>query len=271
MSRMENLVGRRFNRLVVVALEPGRPRVAWRCKCDCGKEAVVAAAQLKSDHTRSCGCLQRERASATRFVDLAGRVFGRLTVQARAAAKSYTENSVWRCRCECGNERDVVSLKLVSGHTKSCGCLKAETTRARARTHGMSESREFHAWAAAKQRCTNPKNKAYPRYGGAGIRMCDAWLNSFETFLRDMGPAPTQRHTIDRFPDKKGNYEPGNTRWATPTEQANNVRTNRSVTFDGRTLTVAQWERELEMPAGRIKSRLLAGWPVERALTAPVR
>ena len=201
---------------------------------------------------------------------LTGRVFGRLAAIERAPKKPYSGNAAWRCRCECGNERIVLALKLTAGATKSCGCLKAQMAAERRRTHGRSNTREFHAWAAAKQRCTNPNHIAWNDYGGRGIRMCQRWLESFQAFLDDMGAPPSQSHTIDRV-NSNGGYEPGNCRWATPAEQARNKRTNRRIEFQGRTMTVAEWERALGFTAGRIKARLLAGWSVERALTAPRR
>lgn len=199
---------------------------------------------------------------------LAGRTFHRLTVIERAPNKSYTQNSVWRCRCECGTVCDVVGIKLTAGLTKSCGCWRREEIGNRCRTHGKSISREYNAWAAAKQRCHNPKARWYYRYGGAGIAMCAEWRDSFAAFLRDMGPAPTQTHSIDRIDNSRG-YEPGNCRWADSFTQANNTRANHPVTFDGMTMNVAQWERHLGVPEGRIRRRLLDGWPVELAMTAP--
>ena len=90
-------------------------------------------------------------------------------------------------------------------------------------------------------------------------------------FLRDVGHAPSDLHSIDRFPDNAGHYVPGNVRWALPLEQANNTRANHRVTFHGETRTVAEWERHLRLPPGRVKWRLRHGWSVERALTTPVR
>lgn len=271
MTMLIDLTGQRFSRLYVVKLATTTPRVKWECRCDCGNVVSVAASQLRSGHTRSCGCLHRET-GRSRASALTGRRFGRLIVLERAPNKSYTENSVWRCRCECGNEAVVVGIKLTGDKTLSCGCLRRERQASGDlnRSHGMSNSREFHAWAAAIQRCHNPKNLAYSRYGGRGIAVWPEWRNSFEAFLRDVGPAPTQRHSIDRIDGAKG-YEPGNCRWADAFEQANNVKTNRRLTHDNRTMTVAQWERHLGVSAGRIKARLLAGWSVERALTTPVR
>jgi hypothetical protein len=102
--------------------------------------------------------------------------------------------------------------------------------------------REHDAWRGMLARCRNPRHPSYKNYGGRGITACERW-NSFENFLDDMGKRPSPKHSLDRI-DNNGNYEPGNCRWATRREQANNTRMNRFVTFDGRTMTLAQWARE---------------------------
>jgi NUMOD3 motif len=99
---------------------------------------------------------------------------------------------------------------------------------ARARKHGHARkgktSLEYNSWAAMIQRCTNPKTKNWASYGGRGITICDRWRTSSEAFLADMGPKPSPKHSLDRWPDNAGNYEPGNCRWATGTEQRLNQR-----------------------------------------------
>lgn len=87
--------------------------------------------------------------------------------------------------------------------------------------HGMSADPTYHSWAYMIQRCTNPKKNRYYSHGGRGIQVCKRWRESFLAFLEDMGPRPEGK-TLDRWPDKDGNYEPGNCRWATPLEQAHN-------------------------------------------------
>ncbi len=136
------------------------------------------------------------------------------------------------------------------------------------RTHGLSKTPLYRIWGLIKHRCNNPNNPAYPRYGGRGIKMCERWQLSFEVFAADVGPRPTPQHSIDRYPDPNGHYEPGNVRWATATEQARNQRSNRLFTINGETLTLAEWAERHGKSFRTVFQRLAYGWPIEVALTA---
>jgi hypothetical protein len=132
---------------------------------------------------------------------------------------------------------------------------------------GIRASRAYIVWKSMRRRCRNPGDISYPWYGGRGIKICERW-ESFENFFADMGEPPP-RHQIDRI-DSNGHYEPGNCRWVTKIEQANNQSNNHPVTFGGETLNINQWARRLGIKRELIKSRLRRGWSVEDTLTKPV-
>jgi hypothetical protein len=128
---------------------------------------------------------------------------------------------------------------------------------------------EFQIWNGMLGRCLNPRNKAFHRYGGAGITVCERWTN-FWLFIEDMGRRPTKAHSIDRMENSKG-YEPGNCRWATRREQTLNRDFTRFIEFDGRSQCLTDWANEIGMSASGLSARLNAGWSAERALTTPPR
>jgi len=128
------------------------------------------------------------------------------------------------------------------------------------------EYRTYRIWNAMLQRCTNPKQVSYERYGARGIKVCERWIHSFDNFLSDMGEMPPGR-SIDRI-DTNGNYEPSNCRWATIKEQNRNMRTNRNVSFNGITMTLGAWAERIKIKGQTLKYRL-DNWPLQEALTTP--
>jgi hypothetical protein len=195
-------------------------------------------------------------------MDIIGQRFGRLVVKGMASRDSRGKY-LWLCDCDCGQRTIVSGDNLRSGHTKSCGCLRGEN-------HGRAGTSLYKLWSEMKRRCNNPNSEKYANYGGRGIRVCDKWADSFEAFRQDVGPRPSSRHSLDRI-DNNGDYEPGNVRWATPIEQANNTRCNRRLTFRGETATMAEWGRRVDISPVTLHMRLKRGWSVKRALTEPVR
>ena len=172
------------------------------------------------------------------------------------------------CKCDCGDISCYFVTNFHKGRTKSCGCLKAELTSKRSKTHGSPP--EWNAWRTMKDRCYNSNSNTFQRYGARGIVVCDSWRNSFESFSNDMGPKPSKNHSIDRI-DNNGPYSPENCRWATRTEQSRNTRGNRILEFKGRSQCVAAWADELQIKSSTLYARLYEGWSVERALTTPQR
>ena len=185
---------------------------------------------------------------------------------------SGTSHIVWHCQCDCGKEIETRSCNLLHGDTNSCGCYVRDKLRERA-THGHARgkrpSTEWTTWKNMVLRCTNPSVDAYPYYGGRGISVCERWMK-FEHFIADMGCKPTKHHTIERN-DVNGNYEQGNCRWATMLEQGANKQNTRLLTAFGETLHMQEWCRRTGILQGTLWDRLDRGWPVERALSEPVK
>lgn len=173
-------------------------------------------------------------------LDLAGKRFGRLVAISAAPANKFN-HSTWLCECDCGNRTVTETQKLRSGHSQSCGCAFRETIGKTQLRHGQcvnGTTPTYQAWSTAIDRCENPKNRKYADYGGRGIKMCTKWRKDFAAFRKDMGDRPSGR-TLDRI-NNDGNYEPGNCRWATPSEQKMNRRNTIRVTVNGKATTLLQ-------------------------------
>lgn len=190
--------------------------------------------------------------------DITGQQFGRLTVVRYAGA------SKWECVCECGTVRVVEGGNLKSGRTR--GCWKHYPKRPR-KIPSNAGHPLYSVWRSMHRRC---RDKGDPLYGGRGIRVCESW-GRFKNFLADMGERPPGS-SLDRYPDKNGDYAPGNVRWATPTEQANNTRSNRILWAFGKSMTMAEWSREVGLSQDVIEQRIRTlRWPTEKALATPKR
>lgn len=149
-----------------------------------------------------------------KYIALKGKRIGMLTVLGRVVSK--TKRPRWRVVCDCGKRLTVNHNRLIHKSPKThCGCQR--------RGLNTQYKVEYHAWWDAKSRCHNPEHPSYPSYGAKGVRMCQAWRDSFKCFLDSLGARPSKKYSLDRI-DATGNYEPGNVRWATIKTQARNKR-----------------------------------------------
>lgn len=197
-----------------------------------------------------------------RFKDLTGLKFNHLLVNS-INLKDSNGNLKWNCTCDCGNTIVVYGDNLRRNHTKSCGCKKGQIISAKKIKHGCSKSKEitaeYRTWSNILSRCYNKKASAYERYGGVGISVCKRWRDSFENFLLDMGERPSKFHSIDRYPDKNGNYCPENCRWATLKEQAQNKNNNVWYEKDGIKMIQSDWSKKLNVTDNAIKFHMKSG------------
>jgi hypothetical protein len=153
-------------------------------------------------------------------IPLEGQSFGRLLALVRVG--NIGRHTAYLCLCKCGNNATVRAASLRKGDTTSCGCARSERMRRAKTTHGKYGTPAYRSWRAMLARCLDSKHPQFKDYGGRGIGVSAAWL-TFSGFLKDMGGRPEEK-TLDRYPNPDGNYEPGNCRWATRSEQRANRR-----------------------------------------------
>lgn len=209
----------------------GQRKSKWNCSCECGVSFVATGSNLKSGHTSSCGCVKREailkhkqRVSSGEWEPdkLVDAKFGRLTVTGfnKWLPVGDTRVSVWDCLCDCGNTITMRRSYLQATEVPSCGCHKSEALRIAQTKHGMSKTPTYKSWTKMKERCYLESYSEKEYYQDHGIKVCDEWLKSFDSFYRDMGKRP-EGYTLDRINSSKG-YNKENCRWADLTIQAYN-------------------------------------------------
>lgn len=247
-----DLTGQVFGRLKVLQRveSDSRGNAMYECMCSCGLNSVVIVSgyNLTSGRTKSCGCIQKERSSETNTADLTGKIFGHLKVLRRLGSNKFGQTQ-YECVCDCGNPNTVVvdGYSLVTGNTKSCGCL---ITQQLVKLHESQikwrSEEERHLVAilnGMKQRCCNPNATAYKDYGLRGISVCSEWMkdpSAFITWAQNNGFKDGLE--INRI-DNDGPYSPENCEFVTRTAQMNNTRRNVFVTVNGVKHTIAEWSR----------------------------
>lgn len=194
--------------------------------------------------------------------------FGRLTVLRDAPDVRTATRRIRRVAvaCDCGKEFETELSSVVTGRSTSCGCARNEVCGAKiaaiSRTHGMKSSPEYYVWTSMKQRCLNPKVRNFNQYGGRGITVCPRWNGSFEAFFEDMGPRPSDQHSIDRI-DNDGSYEPSNCAWKVKADQDRNRRSNIMVSVDGVEMVLIDACAVLGVDYNRTRRRLKQGLSID--------
>lgn len=202
--------------------------------------------------------------------DLIGKKINKWIIISKA--KNRNGKSYYLCRCECGKEKEVNLQNLKRNLSKSCGCLRNKETAIRNTTHNLTGIPEHGVWFGIKARCLNPKNSRYNRYGGRGITICDEWKDSFEQFYADMGPRPSNKHSIERRNNDLG-YNKDNCYWVTNDVQSRNRINNINITWNGKTQCLLDWTKELfpNNSYSLLEYRLKKGWNIEKILTTPAQ
>ena len=219
-TNSRSVIGKRYNMFTIVEKTTETDKhgaYIYVAECDCGNQIKKTLSGLR--RRRSCGCSKK-----VYFKDITGSKRNKLTALYNTNEKSSNGDYIWKFACDCGNEVETTVGRFNSGHTKSCGCQKIESSDNREGSHGMVGTPEHNSWRKMKERCNDPNNKDYADYGGIGITVCESW-NRFINFYSDMGDMPSdgQTYSIDRIDTTKG-YYPENCRWATSFEQARNKR-----------------------------------------------
>lgn len=264
-ANTKDLTGQRFGKLVAIkrsGLKKYKSKNVslWLCQCDCGNTVEATVGSLISGNKKSCGCLNR--------IDIIGKKIGKLTV-IEYIGLDKTGQSLWRCKCDCGNERICQRQYLKKSKKPSCGCINP------LEKHGMSRTKIYHVWNAMKARCYCVTDNNYHHYGGRGIKVCDEWIDKehgFENFAKWMysigynDEKSGREQSIDRI-DVNGNYGPENCRLVTQKEQVNNERRNIKIEYNGKIMTAKQWSEELGIGYKTIRKRIKAGLSIEDVLS----
>lgn len=209
------------------------------------------------------------------YKDWTNQRFGKLVV-VKYLYTNKRRKAVWLCKCDCGNYTEQPSERLVTGNTRSCGCLHIEATKKNIRkaiehntiNKTVEERDIYKKFQQMKKRCYSPKCKAYNNYGGRGIDICSEWLNDYRTFIEwSLNNGYQKGLSIDRIDNNKG-YYPENCRWVNNLTQQNNKRNNRYLEFEGEKYTIAEWSRIKNIPAPTISDRLRRKYTIDKVLNS---
>lgn len=198
-----------------------------------------------------------------KFEDLTNKRFGKLLV-VENTNKKRNKKTIWLCKCDCGNYKEVQVDNLTSGHTKSCGCLNGKGYK-----HNLKNTRLYYIWSCMKQRCYNENHKQYKDYGQRGIKICNEWHEFINFYNWAINNDYQDNLTIDRI-NNNGNYEPDNCRWVNMKIQSNNRRSNHIIEYKNETHTLKEWCDILKLNYKTIQTRINSlKWNVKKAFETP--
>lgn len=215
-----------------------------------------------------------------KLIDLTGQKFGRLTVVKRVNniyTPSGTQETMWLCRCDCGNEIITRARRLKDGNKKSCGCLAEESRTKHGYMKNKKQVRLYSIWTKMKSRCYNINDKDYINYGKRGISICTEWLHDYKAFsdwAYNNGYNDIAKRgicTIDRI-NVNGDYSPNNCRWVNQKVQNNNRRDNVNITYNNETHSLKEWSLLLNINYNTLYNRIYTyKWSINKAFNMQVQ
>lgn len=196
-----------------------------------------------------------------------GKHINHVTVIGECHSNAHFNSNRWVFECDCGTQFTAIPSRVLSGHKKSCGCIKGKTSL----THGCNQDEFYPTWWSMMSRCYNEKNHNFPRYGARGITVCDVWHDpkAFIDWAKETVGEKSENLTLDRIDNNKG-YSPDNCRWSTMKEQSNNRCNTRLETIDGETMPLSYWCEKFQIDPAIVRYRIdHKGYSAKQALTEP--
>jgi hypothetical protein len=243
-------IGKKFNKLLVL---DKCKNYKVLCLCECGSKKEISWYSVKTGSSKTCGCEN----SIVRIKHKKGDRFGRLIIIERLPKSRVI------AKCDCGNHKEFQLCSLITGKTKSCGCLNIELTK----KHGLCDHPLYSVWEGMIQRCYNKNALKYENYGGGGVKVCDEWRNDFKIFY-DWCINNGWRDGLDIDKDIKGNgllYSPDTCTIVTHKQNTRNKGNNHYITYNGIKACISEWAEILGINEGALRARIKRKWDIERA------
>lgn len=277
MKASEIKIGETYKNLKIIKRDKNKNGSAYfSCRCMlCGSVFSVRADHVGNAKTcRDCSIKSKIR-------DLTGMKFGRLTALEYVGREKG--RTLWRCKCDCGNYTITGYSNLVGGLTRSCGCYdkekKLERNHSRRKStvseafldyHNITNHPLYSLWESMITRCKNKNRRSAKYYCDRGIEVCDRWsgIGGFENFVSDMGPRPSEKHTLDRI-DNDGNYEPNNCRWASVETQILNRSNTKYIFVDGNKIPLKTLCKNLGLNYCRVIKQIGRGFDLQYIVNHP--